>query len=55
MPRKWVAMPTIDIVQLIVNQRQRKWEIAATLVCFYRSLKLLTDDQVTSQYLKNRL
>jgi len=25
-------MPTIDIVQLIVNQRQRKREIAATLV-----------------------
>jgi len=32
MPRKCVAMPTIDIVQLIVNQRQRKREIAATLV-----------------------
>jgi len=32
MPRKWVAMPTIHIVQLIVNQRQRKREIAATLV-----------------------
>jgi len=31
-PRKCVAMPTIDIVQLIVNQRQRKREIAATLV-----------------------
>jgi len=25
-------MPTVDIVQLIVNQRQRKWEIAATFV-----------------------
>jgi len=25
-------MPTIDIVQLIVNQSQRKREIAATLV-----------------------
>jgi len=25
-------MPTIDIVQLVVNQSQRKWEIAATLV-----------------------
>jgi len=24
-------MPTTEIVQLIVNQRQRKWEIAATL------------------------
>jgi len=32
MARKCVAMPTIDIVQLIVNQRQRKQEIAATLV-----------------------
>jgi len=31
-PRKCVAMPTIDIVQLIANQRQRKREIAATLV-----------------------
>jgi len=30
--RKCVAIPTIDIVQLIGNQRQRKWEIAATLV-----------------------
>jgi len=29
MPRKCVAMPAIDIVQLIVNQRQRKPEIAA--------------------------
>jgi len=27
MPRKRVAMPTIDIVQLIVSQRQRKREI----------------------------
>jgi len=25
-------MPTIDIVQLIVNQRQRKQETAATIV-----------------------
>jgi len=32
MPRKCVAMPTIDIVQPIVNQRQRKREIAAPLV-----------------------
>jgi len=32
MPRKCVAMPTIHIVQLIVNHRQRKREIAATLV-----------------------
>jgi len=32
MPRKSVAMPIIDIVQLIVNRRQRKHEIAATLV-----------------------
>ena len=30
MPRKCGAMPTIDIVQLILNQRQRKLEIAAT-------------------------
>jgi len=44
-------MPTIDILQLIVivNQRQRKWEITATLVCLYKSLKLSTDHQVTSQ------
>jgi len=34
-PRKCVAMPTTDIVQFIVNQRQRKWEIAATLVFVY--------------------
>jgi len=32
MPKKCIAMPTIDIVQLIVNQRQRKQVIAATLV-----------------------
>ena len=32
MPRKCIAMPTMDIVQLIVNQRQRKREIEATLV-----------------------
>jgi len=32
MVRKCVAMPTIDIVQLIVNQRQRKRETVATLV-----------------------
>jgi len=31
-PRKCVAMATTDIVQFIVNQRQRKWEIAVTLV-----------------------
>ena len=34
MPRKCIAMLTISIVQLIVNQRQRKREIAATFV-FY--------------------
>jgi len=33
-PRKCVAMSTIDIVQLIVNQRQRKREIAAMLMFF---------------------
>jgi len=32
MPKKSIAMPTIDIVQLIVNQRQRNRELAATLV-----------------------
>jgi len=32
MPRKCVALPTTDIVQLIVNQRQRQRETAATLV-----------------------
>jgi len=31
-PRKCVAMPTIDNVQLIVNQRQGKQDIAAMLV-----------------------
>jgi len=30
-PRKCVAVPTIDIVQLVI-QRQRKREIAATVV-----------------------
>jgi len=32
MPRKCIAMPTIDIVQLIANVKQRKREIAATLL-----------------------
>jgi len=32
MPRNWVAMATIDIAQLIGNQRQRKREMAAALV-----------------------
>jgi len=32
MLRNCVAMPTTDTVQLIVNQRQIKREIAATLV-----------------------
>jgi len=32
MPGKYDAMPTIDILQLIINQRQRKREIAAALV-----------------------
>jgi len=53
MPRKCIAMPTIDIIQLIVNQRQRKWVIAcinsSSCGCLYRSLKLLTDGQVTLQ------
>jgi len=31
MPRKCVAMPTMDFVQLIGNQRQGNWELAATL------------------------
>ena len=43
-------MATIDIVQPIVNQRQRKQEILwQQHLRLYRSLKLLTDDQVTSQ------
>jgi len=32
MPRKSVAMPTKGIVQPIVNRKQRKQEITATLV-----------------------
>jgi len=32
MAKKCVAMPTADIVQPIVSQRQRKREIATTLV-----------------------
>jgi len=32
MPRKCDVMPAIDIAQLIVSQRQRKREMAATLV-----------------------
>jgi len=32
MPGKCVAILTTDILQLIVNQRERKSEIAATLV-----------------------
>jgi len=43
-------MPTIDIVQLIVNQRQRKREIAATLVFVCAQVtETLTDGQVTLQ------
>jgi len=43
-------MATTDIVQLIVNQRQRKQEILwQQHLRLYRSQKLLTDDQVTSQ------
>jgi len=34
MTRKCIAMPTADIVQFIVNQRQRKREIAAMIVFF---------------------
>jgi len=33
--------------QLIVNQRQRKREIAATLVCLF--VQVTQDDQMTSQ------
>jgi len=57
MARKCVAMPTIDNVQLIASQRQKKREITATLgfVCLYRALKLLTDDQVTSQRLTENI
>jgi len=41
---------TFMIAQLIVNQGQRKREIGQGLCLFvaYRSLKLLTDDQVPS-------
>jgi len=46
MPRKCVAVPTIDIVQLICKSETKK---TATPVFVYRSLKLLTNDQVTSQ------
>jgi len=46
MPRKCVAMPTINIVQLICKPETKK---TATPVFVYRSLKLLTNDQVTSQ------
>jgi len=42
-------MPTIDIVQLIVNQKQKKnGDSSNACVCLYRSLNLSTDDQVTS-------
>jgi len=34
MPRKCVAIPTIDIVQLIINQRQRKRKIIAAILGF---------------------
>jgi len=36
-------MPSIDIVQLIVKQRQTG-DSSNACVCLYRSLKLLTDD-----------
>jgi len=51
MPRKRLAMATIDIVQLIVTQRQRKQEILwQQHLRLYGSLKLLTHGQVTSQW-----
>jgi len=39
----------IDIVQLIVSQRQKTGDCHNACVCLYRSLKFLTRDQVTSQ------
>jgi len=42
--QKWRCNANTDTVQLIVNQRQRKREIEATLFCLYSSVKLLTDD-----------
>jgi len=42
-------MPTVDIVQLIANQRQRKWELTATLLFVCTPQKLLTDDELNSQ------
>jgi len=40
---------TIDIVQLICKPEAKKTGDSSTPVFAYRSLKLLTDDQVTSQ------
>jgi len=50
MPRKCVAMPTIDIVQVICKPEAKKMgDSSKAYVCLLRSLKLSTDDQVTSK------
>jgi len=48
MPRKWVAMRTINIVQIHWNPETKKTGDSSNAgVCLYRPLKLLTDDQVS--------
>jgi len=50
MPRKCVAMPTIDIVQTHWKPETKKMGDSSNAgVCLYRSLKVFTDDQVTTQ------
>ena len=50
MPRKCVAIPTVDIVQVICKPEAKKTgDNSNACVCLYKSLKLSTDDQVTSK------
>ena len=50
MPKKCVAMPTIDVVQVICKPEAKKTgDSSNACVCLFRSLKLSTDDQVTSK------
>jgi len=48
-------MPTVDIVQTHWKPYTKKTgDSRNACVCLYRSLKLLTDDQVTSQRFKSK-
>jgi len=48
-------MPTIDIVQTHWKPETKKTADSSNAgVCLYRSVKLLTDDQVTSQLFESQ-